>query len=172
MATLTDDEIVAQYRRGDISRSALAYEAGCSRTKVDRALAQAGILDVPPHVDDELRRNVVAFYGQGRSLLAVTKAFGLSTHVASLILRKAGVLRRPGRPRGGRHYPDVDVLNLYDDGGIYAIVDRARVSLATAYRLLRDARAAAATVPPVIWEATAPCEYHAAVGCGDCADQT
>ena len=161
-AALSDEQIVANYRRGDYSRTRLARLAQVSRTRIDRVLAEAGFDLVPQHLDPEVQRGILAAYATGVSIPEVAQRWRVAVATATLVILRAGELRKPGRRPGRlRLHPGLDVLELHAAGGAQLIADVAGVSPTTAYRLVREARAQQRNQAPVIVTAEVPCEVHA-----------
>jgi hypothetical protein len=170
VAALSNDEILALYRRGDYSRTRLARLARVSRTRVDRVLAEAGIDLVPSYLDESVRQGILNSYATGLSIPDVARTYRVAVGTATLVILRAGVLRTPGRPPGRlRLHPGIDVMELYAAGGVAAIAEMAGVSTSTAYRLVAEAK----SLPPnddapIIFTADLPCEVHAGRDCVEC----
>lgn len=151
MDAIGRNEVIALYREGHCSRNRLAVLAQCSRAVIDRILTEAGLDLVPSFLDTSRVEGILADYEAGASVRDVADAYGVSRATASTVLRSHGVLRPRGRPRG-KAVPLValgstTILTLHARGGVGAVVDAAHCSTATAYRLLRQARALHAGVP-------------------------
>jgi hypothetical protein len=124
------ERIIELYREGH-SQKATAAIVGCSRTAVDRALREAGIVrrrGYMPRLDhEEIRRRSET----GQTLALIGQAIGASSTGVRLAMVGAGI---PRRPVGRNPMLDVEEIRRRRQGGRERRGDR------TGHRCERDWR--------------------------------